>query len=175
MESLDRAKIERLLTELCKFISQLGIEGSIQIVGGAAMSLNYNSERYATGDIDAIFPEDPRINEFIKNISTRENISEKWINSQFLQYLPFDTSDSWVKVLEVNQINVWVANPRLLLAMKLKADRGIRDRQDIELLLQICEVSSYEDVEDIFEIHNDQSVMKPRTQTFVREWIELNS
>ena len=52
--------------------------------------------------------------------------------------------DDWVEILWEGDISVYVGSLRMLLAMKLYANRGRRDTEDIEFLLGACDVTSLE-------------------------------
>ncbi len=171
MEYLTPEKIKILLDEFVQRLNELEITGNIFIIGGAAMSLAYLPDRRETVDIDALFPSDPRIDEIIKEINIREDISEKWINNDAKLFIPFDHFGQWTLLFERGGISVSVAKPEMLLAMKLSADRGSRDRPDIEVLLNLCEVKTLEDAVEIFEKFRHQEVLKPKTEQFVRDWL----
>ena len=49
-------------------------------------------------------------------------------------------------VLEQGTVTISIAQPRLLLAMKLRANRGPRDVPDVLALIAVCGLRSYEQV-----------------------------
>jgi len=171
MNYLTPEKIKVILDEFVDRLNELQIEGNIFIIGGAAMSLAYLHDRRETVDIDALFPSDPRIDEIITEITVREDISEKWINNDAKLFIPFDHYGQWTLLYKRGGISVSVAKPEMLLAMKLSADRGSRDRPDIEALLTLCKVNSLDDAVEIFERFRHQEVLKPKTEQFIRDWL----
>ena len=59
----------------------------------------------------------------------------------------------------------------MLLAMKLRANRGVRDRDDIEFLLKECGVTSLEDAQEIYEEYHAQDVLPPEAAARVQYWL----
>ncbi|MFY9782955.1 MAG: hypothetical protein WAK12_05425 [Acidimicrobiales bacterium] len=57
----------------------------------------------------------------------------------------YDADDDWEIWFSRSDVSVRVAQPRLLLAMKLLAGRGQRDTMDIDLLLGEFEIESFDD------------------------------
>lgn len=72
-------------------------------------------------------------------------------------------------LISIGEVTVRVASAELLLAMKLRADRGLRDRDDIYNLLVICGCKSILEVEEIYEKFHHQEVMDGRTRQVVKE------
>jgi hypothetical protein len=60
----------------------------------------------------------------------------------------------------------------MLLAMKLLANRGIRDRDDIEFLLSACDVKSLDDAQEIYERYHAQDVISPNATVRVQHWLD---
>jgi len=58
----------------------------------------------------------------------------------------------------------------MLLAMKLRANRGRRDTDDIEYLLARCEVISVQDAQDIYD--HAQDVLTDSAVARVRTWLD---
>ena len=166
--------IAKHLEEFVRRIAAIGIDGNVFIIGGAAMSLAYLENRRATVDIDALFPSDLRVREIINEISEREDFDPKWINNDAKLFIPFDHFGQWNLLYKIHEVSVWVSKPEMLLAMKISADRGVRDRLDIEVLLSLCKIENFEDVEEIYERFRHQEVIKQKTKDFILKWISEN-
>lgn len=171
MYLLERADIERLLRLLAIRLSDNGIRGTISLVGGAAISLEYLIERDATTDIDAILPQHPLVSSIIQDIAEEEALSPDWVNSAVTAYVPFETSQMWKEIMTVGSITIRIATAELLLAMKLKADRGLRDRSDIEGLIKLMKIRSVSEIDEIYEKYHHQEVLSDRTKSVVREML----
>ena len=86
-----------------------------------------------------------------------------WINDAVAAYVPFETRDMWIEIITIDSITIRVASAELLLAMKLKADRGMRDRGDIEGLLGLMQLKNLNEVREIYEKFHHQEVLSDRT------------
>lgn len=47
----------------------------------------------------------------------------------------------------------------MLLAMKLRANRGRRDSDDIAALLDICDIASVDQAQELYETYHSQAVL----------------
>lgn len=163
----DKAELERLIHLFASRVNEEGISGTISLVGGAAISLSYLHDREATTDIDALLPSDLRISEIIAEMAVEENLDENWINDAAKAYVPFETEQQWVDLYRVGGVLVRIATAELLLAMKLRADRGFRDRPDIEGLIKLCGVTSISEIENLYGGIHHQEVIQEKTRLVV--------
>jgi hypothetical protein len=175
MELFDKEKLEELIGLFAKRMSDAGVTGKISIVGGAALSVAYIPDRAATTDIDATYPNDPRVPNIINQIAEEFDLPTTWINNAVNAYIPFETSEMWVHSQKVGGIEVRYASAELLLAMKLKADRGRRDRPDIAALINLCGLTAIEEVESIYEHFHHQEVLSPRTKGLVLQMLTASA
>lgn len=167
MELFDKEKLEQLITLFAKKLSDAGITGKISIVGGAALSIAYIPDRAATTDIDATYPNDSRVTDIINQIAVEYDLPTTWINNAVNAYIPFETTEMWIHSQKVGEIEVRYASAELLLAMKLKADRGLRDRPDIESLIRLCHLKTIEEIEEIYERFHHQEILAAKTKSVV--------
>ena len=167
MDLFEKKDIENLIDLFALKLDAEGIEGSISIVGGAALSLAYITDRYATTDIDATFPVHPRITEIIQEIALEQNLAQTWINDAVKAYVPFETVPMWVDFKKIGNIQIRIGSAEFLLAMKLKADRGFRDRPDIAALIKLCGLTSLEEIEDLYGRYQHQEILCGRTKEFL--------
>jgi Nucleotidyltransferase of unknown function (DUF6036) len=163
----DKVELERLVRLFASRVNEARISGTISLVGGAALSLSYLHDREATTDIDALLPTDLRISEIIAEIAVHENLDKNWINDAAKAYVPFETEAQWVDLYRVGGVLVRIATAELLLAMKLRADRGFRDRPDIEGLIKICGITSISEIEELYGGFHHQEVIQEKTRLVV--------
>jgi hypothetical protein len=150
-------------------LDQAGVSGQISIVGGAAISLAYVFEREATSDIDALLPNDPRVSDVIAEIAATERLEGNWINDAVKGWVPFEIEAQWIELFREGNMIVRIATAELLLALKLRADRGRRDRSDIEALIKLCGISTMNEIDKIYESFHHQEVLDSETrQVFAR-------
>ena len=81
----------------------------------------------------------------------------------------FDTEGDWEIHLAREQVTIRVAQPSLLLAMKLLAGRGLRDAWDIDLLLYACAIKSLDAAVALFEKYYPTETMAPGSLRQLRE------
>lgn len=167
MDLFNRAELDRLIHLFAAKINGAGISGTISLVGGAALSMSYLHDRRATTDIDALLPSDKRIAEIIAEIAAEENLAENWINDAAMAYVPFETQQQWIDLYRVGGVLVRIASAELLLAMKLRADRGFRDRADIEGLIKICGIKRIDEIEGLYGRFHHQEVIREETRQVV--------
>ena len=169
-----REEIERLLKLLAEELTRAGVKGTISLVGGAALGLYHFSDREMTADIDALLPNNEQVPKIISKIAHEENLHSDWINDAAKAYVPFENTPQWIEVFTSGTIVVRVGTVEMLLAMKLRADRGRRDRPDIEKLLKLLGLARIEAVDTLFESFYHQEVLDEKTRWAVIRILEQN-
>ena len=150
--------IEELLHELARRLSARGITATIRLVGGAALvSRNYRTS--ATFDVDAVFQPEGPVLEVAAEIAAERNLPPAWLNSDAKAYIPFVDPTDWVELFRDGDVTVLTAPAKMLLAMKLKANRGRRDAEDIERLLAICRIRSVDQAQKLYEGYHAQELL----------------
>jgi len=157
-----------ILLELAEFLAKLDFQGKIQIVGGAAMCISVNPNRDATVDVDARWKESQLVTDAIAAFTTNKNLPSGWLNQEFTKFSPPVHTGDWLPFFAIEGVAIEVATPEFLLAMKLFADRGFRDRQDTVALLNYLHITSVEVAEEILERYWPGEGLKARTQTFLQ-------
>lgn len=159
MRTFSAGEIKNLLEELLRRMQDQNLQAGIRIVGGAAIALSYGN-RDATADIDAIFYPADEINSTVEQMAEEYSLPKDWLNENAAAYIPFEAEDKdWKLLASLGQSSIYVARPKLLLCMKLRANRGRRDSADIERLLRICKVTSVDEVQQIYEKYFSQEVL----------------
>jgi hypothetical protein len=75
-------------------------------------------------------------------LATDRGLADNWLNDASLAYVPPVGPDDWIEVIRRGEVSVSIGSVQKLLAMKLPANRGIRDSDDIDFLFEACGVES---------------------------------
>jgi hypothetical protein len=157
-----RADIISALEELVDALASSGARSQIHLVGGAAITIAY-TRAVTTADIDAFYGGDVAVCEAAKDIAARRGWPENWLNDGANQFRShFEQPDDWMELTVKDRVVVRIASARLLLAMKLRAARGLRDSDDIDVLLDACGVTSVDEAVEIYEQYYPEDDLKPR-------------
>ncbi|MBP6997152.1 MAG: hypothetical protein KBB39_13520 [Phycicoccus sp.] len=150
MTDLDAADVLELLADLGARLSQQGLTGQVFVVGGAAMLLD-GFVRSVTGDIDvAITASAPEIWAIARLMGRELGLQTTWLSTGAGPFIPTHEAGD---TRHFGGLTVTIASDRVLLAMKLVADRA-KDVDDIRLLIQRLGVGSSPElvglVEDVY-------------------------
>jgi hypothetical protein len=167
-QSLSREQIVAALSALGAQLQAQGVRGQIFIVGGAAMTLAY-SERRLTRDIDAAFEPKAVIYEAAARVSRDLNLPQDWLNDAVKGFMP-GPDQSARPIPEIAGIEVSVASPQYLLAMKLLAMRIGEDDDDIKVLLRECGITTAEEAVALVERMYPQGQPLPKTRFWLEEY-----
>lgn len=162
----DRAEIRAALEALAAELSTRKINARVLIVGGAAMALAY-SEREGTNDIDGMYQPADEVNDAAAVIAQRRGYPTDWLNDNAKQFSAVGGDVAPRTILERGGVRISVAGPRYMLAMKLRAARGRRDIEDIEALLDACEIKSVEGAEELLEEFYPDHVLSEKARAVV--------
>ncbi len=169
---LDHDELVGLLNELADELDRAATKPvDVRIVGGAAVSAVYNAERDVTDDVDCLESSDASaVAAAAVAVARRHDLDDDWVNFKVRMYAPdpMYPPPEWVVFLERSNVRLLVANPRLLLAMKIKANRPNRDFADIEVLLGACRITTYVDALACFEEHYTTEAVAPRAEAYLR-------
>jgi hypothetical protein len=113
---LDRDGVIKAFTALAERLHRRGVVADIYIVGGAAMTLAYDSRR-ATRDIDAVFEPHGIVLEEAREVARQLGLPPSWLNDQACVYMPRDKRGP--EVFSRPGLRVQSAPPEHLLAMKI--------------------------------------------------------
>jgi hypothetical protein len=167
---LEPADVEPLLREFARRISEDGQRATVRVVGGAAIAL-LNPDRRLTQDIDVAIHPSGSWSHVAAAMAAEHGLAPDWINDAVAARLPFVGREEWHELVRHGEVAVLVASPRLLLAMKLFANRGVRDTDDIHFLLDACGVESLEKAQEIYEEYHAQELLSASAELRVRNWI----
>lgn len=143
------------LKDVINKLHATGTPAKIRIIGGAAISMLYWSDRGATQDIDAdVGPDDVVL--AASTQTARENgWPSDWLNSKATMFLPGGfgpRAAEFVTAYDREGVVVEIATAETLLAMKLNAAnvRGRREIRDLAILLDLCDITNAENAENHF-------------------------
>jgi len=160
-----REEIEELLTELGRRLLARDVTGRIYVAGGAAVAVEF-PERRATRDIDALFSPAETVREEAAAIAAERGLPATWLNDRVRAFKPAG-DDSHARTFAVPGLDVSVASPRCLLAMKMAAGRP-QDLHDLILIFRELGISKAEEAADIVEeVHGPKSVLLPDREELV--------
>ena len=120
-------------------------------MAGAVVVLAYGS-RDSTSDVDgAAYPKET-VFEAARGVAHRHGLPTDWLNDHAAAWLPHAEHDgSWLPVRRYGGLEVFLADERMMLALKLRARRGQRDYPDIKVLLQACRVRTEREALAIYD------------------------
>jgi hypothetical protein len=134
---MDRGEIEGALEDLGLELEARGQSARLFLVGGAVMVLDFG-RREATDDVDGgIYPAD-KVLAAAAEVGRRRGLRPEWLNDAAKIYIPVFKQPDWRPVKRVGTLEMFTADARAMLAMKLRASRGRRDEADISFLLHEC-------------------------------------
>ena len=170
--TLDR---DDIITGLRELIAELRAEGEvagIRLVGGAALSLRY-FDRGTTQDLDSLHVRpgsDAAVASAAARVAQRHDWDPTWLNFEVTKADALPTlgrAVEWDTIYDRDDIVIQVASKEALLAMKLRANRPGRDTRDIRLLLSLCEISSLDDADELYEDFYPGDSLDPRAVSMV--------
>ncbi|CAO1649973.1 Nucleotidyltransferase AbiEii toxin of type IV toxin-antitoxin system [Salinibacterium sp. NYA9b] len=170
--TLDR---DDIITGLRELIAELRAEGEvagIRLVGGAALSLRY-FDRGTTQDLDSLHVRpgsDAAVASAAARVAQRHDWDPTWLNFEVTKADALPTlgrAVEWDTIYDRDDIVIQVASKEALLAMKLRANRPGRDTRDIRLLLSLCEISSLDDADELYEEFYPGDTLDPRAVSMV--------
>lgn len=141
---LSEKDIRRLFDLLNAELRKIGVKGELNVVGGAVMCLAFNA-RPSTRDVDGYFVPTARLREAAARVASETGLEVNWLNDAVKGYL--SDRGEFAPFLELDHLQVMVAQPEYLLAMKCLAMRigpGFHDEDDIRYLLRHLNISAYD-------------------------------
>lgn len=148
---LTRVDIEDLLRQLDVVMTEAGVAGRVELVGGAALAL-LHYDRSGTTDVDASLHPAKEIAELADQLAATNGLRTGWLNNAAQGFFPpGDTGEEPEVVFDGASLRVSVAGPKTLLAMKLRASRPFKDADDIAVLLRACNVSTLAGAKAVLE------------------------
>jgi hypothetical protein len=170
-DAITPEEVRELLEDLATRLNDAGITAGIRVVGGAALSI-LDKDRRSTSDIDAVIIPAGVAADIVTDLANERGLPKNWLNDAALAYIPPVGPDDWVEVIRRGDVRVSIGSVHMLLAMKLLANRGVRDSDDIAFLLTACNVKSLDDAQAIYERYHAQDVISPNATARIQHWLE---
>ena len=144
MAPLTSADLRKLFELLSEELRASGTKAELFLVGGAVMCLAYNV-RPSTQDVDAVFRPSAEVRKAAARVALLAGLSPDWLNDSVKGYL--SAQGDFAQFLELDHLNVMVAQPEYMLAMKCLAMRigaEFNDEEDVRYLLRHLDIASYD-------------------------------
>jgi hypothetical protein len=149
--ALSRDKILSLLHSLNDELKADGVEGQVNLAGGAVMCLAFDA-RESTRDVDAIFRPSVEVLEAAIRVAAKEGVPDTWLKNAVKGYV--SDRGTFTPFLDLSHLEVFCATPQYMLAMKCLAMRigeGFHDEEDVRYLLRNLGIETYDDARAILE------------------------
>lgn len=165
MSRMDRRELQAALEEVAQILSTRRQTARIYIVGGAAMAMAYDSERF-THDIDAVILDGHgAVTAAVHEVATRRGLPTSWLNEQASAYVPKGEDRRGRVVFDHPCLRVTAASPERILAMKTMSARPA-DIPDLRLLIEMLGYSTPDQVlETTASVFPDQQLPKRSATT----------
>jgi hypothetical protein len=169
-DGLDRDDILSLLDDLNDELRSRGAHAEIFLVGGAALTVAYDTSR-STRDLDAVFLPTSVVRTAAAAVAERRGLKIDWLNDAVKGFLPGSDPDS-IRFYERDALTVDVASARYLLAMKLFASRVETDEDDIAFLYRQLGFTTIDEGLDLLERSYQGRAIDPKVQYLLAEIVE---
>lgn len=164
---LDADGVRALFGELSDRLADAGVAAQLFVVGGAAMALAYDADRF-TRDVDALFVPAPEVRRIAEEMSGPFGLEPDWLNDAAKGFLP-GPDEHPRTVFESESLLVQVPSPEYLLAMKLHASRDDRDLDDAALLFNRLGYASSQKCIDLLTATYSSGQLLPRHRYIAEE------
>jgi predicted nucleotidyltransferase len=158
-------EVRQHLEDLADGLAQAGVEVSILLVGGAALSFYYDRDQ-GTTDVDAVGHPKDLVLAHAAALTEEKGLRPGWLNEAATMYFPHEEIARHV-VIEKGTVRVEVAEPEVLLAMKLHACRPQKDLPDLAFLLRRCDVRSVDKAVEWLERYYPEEELSEQDQAIV--------
>lgn len=166
---LTKADILGLFELLNAELATGAVRGEVYLVGGAVMCLALGA-RATTADVDAWFKPARLVREAAARVAARAGVPELWLNDAVKGFLsPRGEFDPY---LERSHLQVFVAQPAYLLAMKCAAMRlgeEFHDLDDVRYLLRYLNLTSAAEAMALVTKYYDETLLPPKTRLALEE------
>jgi Nucleotidyltransferase of unknown function (DUF6036) len=167
-ELLDREALLELLGTLATRLKTRGVRASVYVIGGAAISLVFDS-RCATRYIDAVVLDgDGPLMEEVQRLGRERGLPGSWLNEQAAMYVSRRNDEHKAVVFDHPNLAVAAASPEHLLAMKLRAARA-SDAADVRLLLGVLGIESVDGASGVLEDVFPDTTLSDRARLLVED------
>lgn len=162
------ALLARVLPDLAARLAERGVDVVVHVVGGSAVAIGYHPDRTATRDVDAWLnattDAKAEVLSVAADIAAENGWPPDWLNENAVMFIPDSVggagSEHWRTYHTTGSVEVVVAAPDVLFAMKLHAARGRRDLPDLEVLAGAAGVATAREAVELFESYYPHDALK---------------
>jgi hypothetical protein len=161
---LTKADILRLFDLLNAELARTNTAGELHLVGGAVMCLAFGA-REATKDVDALFEPAKAVREAAARVAFVAGVAPDWLNDAVKGFL--GKRGDFDKFADLSHLQVFVAHPAYLLAMKcaaLRLGEEFHDLDDVRYLLRHLDIRTADAALAVVTQYFDESQLKPKTR-----------
>jgi predicted nucleotidyltransferase len=166
---LTRADILTLFDLLNAELAAGDTHAEVYLVGGAVMCLALEA-RDATRDVDAWFKPAALVREAAARVAARAAVPDNWLNDAVKAWL--SPRGEFDRYLERSHLQVFVAQPAYLLAMKCAAMRlgeEFHDLDDVRYLLRYLNITTAAEAMAMVARYFDDAQIQPKTRLALEE------
>ena len=167
--TLTKSDILHLFDLLNAELASADTHAEVYLVGGAVMCLALGA-RAATRDVDAWFKPAALVRQAAARVAARTDVPDNWLNDAVKAWL--SPRGEFDRYLERSHLQVFVAQPSYLLAMKCAAMRlgeEFHDLDDVRFLLRYLNITTASDAFSIVTQYFDEAQIPPKTRLALEE------
>jgi hypothetical protein len=171
---LTKADIRRLFELLDAELAAQDVHGELYLVGGAVMCLALDA-RDSTRDVYALFRPTRLVREAAARVASKAGVPDTWLNDAVKGYL--SPRGDFDRFLDLPHLEVFVARPEYLLAMKcasMRLGEEFHDLDDVRYLLRHLDVSTVDGALAIVMRYFDDEQLLPKTRLVLEELLPGN-
>ena len=127
--------------------------------------------RFTTADIDGAFYPTDDVLTVAAEIGERRGIGAEWLNNSASGFIPVFKEPNWQPIYKSGSVEIVAADERSMLAMKMRAGRGSRDRLDIGFLVKRCGITTVDEALVLYEEFFPEDPIPDRTLPLLDEAI----
>lgn len=172
---LTKDEIVRLFELLNAELARSDTHGEVYLVGGAVMCLTLNA-RASTRDVDGWFKPTRIVREAAARVAHQAGVPETWLNDAVKAWL--SPRGSFDRYVEHSHLQVYVAQPTYLLAMKcmaLRLGEEFHDLEDVRYLLRYLDITRTDDALAVVLSYFDESQVPVKTRLALEELLPRNT
>lgn len=166
---LSKDEILTLFDLLNAELARTDTQGEVYLVGGAVMCLTFDA-RPSTRDVDAWFKPAKLVREAAARVAHKAGVPETWLNDAVKAWL--SPRGSFDRYIERSHLQVYVAQPTYLLAMKcmaLRLGEEFHDLEDVRYLLRYLNITQVSDALAVVLSYFDESQVPVKTRLALEE------
>ncbi len=164
--ALSRDDLVALFDALAAAAIRRGVRIEVFVVGGAAITLAYNTQ-CTTTDVDGVFEPKEVAYQLAAEVAAERGLRPDWLNDGAKAYMPGDDPDK-VVFYDNEGLVLRVASPRYLFVMKALAARE-SDEDDLRLLYSLNQFRSANEALDAVIEAYPGWLMKPNVQYMIEQ------